>query len=1246
MADEVLIKVKIDDKGKIHQVFEDGKKASKGLDDVAKSSRTADRNLKGAAQASSNASKNFSKMAQGMGGIVVPAYAAFAAQLFALQAAFGFFKRAGDLQVLQAGQLAYASATGVAMKSLAGDIQAASGAQISFRDASQAAAIGTASGLSADQLTRLGAAAKDVSAVLGRDVTDSFNRLVRGVTKAEPELLDELGIILRLDTAGQNYADSLGKSKDSLNEFERSQAVTNEVLRQAEEKYQAILEATGGGAVNSFNKLGVALDNIVMKIQNFLLPVADAVARVLTDMPLLAGAGFALLASGPLKAVGFDLKEIGSNAKEAAEEARGSYTAMRDQIQAASMDLKDHKKNIQDMSAAMAQSQGAGASKTLQNAAVNPLTPQARANIEKGFKALDLTVEKSTIVQKGMFKGLSIEMVLSYRAALKQMGVAEKGAEANTKVTTMKIRSYWLATTAAVKTAGAAVAGFASKALSAAGWISLIATAGMAAANAFGWTKEMSDSEKFLESYTKKLKELNDEFQHFFAVQEVITRDQNLFTLGSSLGATASMTNQFDPKQEEAFINDVTSALNKQADARAHNQKMREDGTEVTYVNGVYGTITAIDNLVDVNGELTDSEQSAIELFRKQGSTLSMIQEKFGSTLSVTKKYNDLVQNNGSLTNKQTIEYFDLVESLGKTFGNMEKLESATEKSTTAFKASLGAMTPAEALLKDIGTETANLTESQKFLTNEDQEATKKVKDRINELTRLENVIKDLADAENTYAMQQVKGQQNRASIAGNRNKVEAEFLTLSQDVADIEDKITLNAAKQDNFANLKEVLNKTATRSEQQEYDLLVQQAILQKTLLKNAQDKVQRALDLYDINTKLFDLEDQSVEARLKGEQDILNFRKRQADIAQGFLTEDEADVKRKFKRKALERKRSGGPFGYLNEDKAAAEDAYNMEVELSAIRKKAIEAEREMKLEMITFEYDMLEFKMKVTALEREKLAIELKDKEHFAASTNAETLAKRMRQQITQLGVTEQAAKDLAKRQAAGKISDLGQNLDELIEAKNDLKDINVLTDGIAQSLETNLTSAFQGLIDGTKNFKQAFGQMAVAIIQDITAMLIKMMVMRLLMNSFGGMPIPGQTSAASQSAFMSQNAGPGIKFARDGMKPPIYAGQGYMPKYATGGIARGRDAGYPAVLHGTEAVIPMPHGSIPVEFRGPGGGTQVNNVTVNISTDGTTSTQSTGENNMEQLGSLVASAVQDELINQKRAGGILSPYGSA
>ena len=64
----------------------------------------------------------------------------------------------------------------------------------------------------------------------------------------------------------------------------------------------------------------------------------------------------------------------------------------------------------------------------------------------------------------------------------------------------------------------------------------------------------------------------------------------------------------------------------------------------------------------------------------------------------------------------------------------------------------------------------------------------------------------------------------------------------------------------------------------------------------------------------------------------------------------------------------------------------------------------------------------------------------------------------------------------------------------------------------------------------------------------------------------------------------------------------------------------------------------------------GGGTQQNNVTVNVSIDneGKGSSQVAGADNAQasQLGSLVAIAVQKELQNQKRAGGILSPHGVA
>ena len=101
-------------------------------------------------------------------------------------------------------------------------------------------------------------------------------------------------------------------------------------------------------------------------------------------------------------------------------------------------------------------------------------------------------------------------------------------------------------------------------------------------------------------------------------------------------------------------------------------------------------------------------------------------------------------------------------------------------------------------------------------------------------------------------------------------------------------------------------------------------------------------------------------------------------------------------------------------------------------------------------------------------------------------------------------------------------------------------------------------------------------------------------------------------------------------------------------YATGGIAKGSSAGYPAVLHGKEAVVPLPNGnSIPVELRD-GAGTNNISITVNMN-EGGTSTQQEGfgsEDQAAQLGKMLSAAVQQELQNQKRPGGILSPYGAA
>jgi hypothetical protein len=230
--DTVYIDIHTSDGGTMKRVAIDAKKLGIALDDVGgasgragKGAKNVDRNMKGLSKQSSNSTKNFSKMAQGMTGTLVPAYAVLAANVFALTAAFSFLKSAADFRVMQDAQVAFSGATGVGMQSLTRDVQAASGMMLEFKAASEAASIGIASGLGAGQIEELAAGAGNLSKILGRDVTDSFNRLIRGVTKAEPELLDELGITLRLADAQENYATSLNKSAKDLTNYEKKQAV-------------------------------------------------------------------------------------------------------------------------------------------------------------------------------------------------------------------------------------------------------------------------------------------------------------------------------------------------------------------------------------------------------------------------------------------------------------------------------------------------------------------------------------------------------------------------------------------------------------------------------------------------------------------------------------------------------------------------------------------------------------------------------------------------------------------------------------------------------------------------------------------------------------------------------------------------------------------------------------------------------------------------------------------------------------
>ena len=184
----------------------------------------------------------------------------------------------------------------------------------------------------------------------------------------------------------------------------------------------------------------------------------------------------------------------------------------------------------------------------------------------------------------------------------------------------------------------------------------------------------------------------------------------------------------------------------------------------------------------------------------------------------------------------------------------------------------------------------------------------------------------------------------------------------------------------------------------------------------------------------------------------------------------------------------------------------------------------------------------------------------------------------------------------------------------------------------------MTSAFDGLIQGTMNAKEAFANMAKSMLSMIAKVITELLVAKLLTAALGGTSFGGFLGIGARTGGVLEPKVRTGGVLSEGRK---------LPGYSAGGIARGKEAGYPAVLHGTEAVVPLPNGrSIPVEMQG---ANQMNNVTVNVSVDSNGNAQQGSQSNGKQgesLGAAIATAVQKELQNQKRSGGILNPYGVA
>lgn len=258
------------------------------------------------------AGRDFAKESRAIGGLVA-VYAQYAATVFAVEAAFRKLKDAADVENMTKAMDQMAASSGVALGSLSKQFVEATGHAISLKEGMEAVGKASSAGLSNKQILELADVAKKAAQYLGRDVNDSISRLSRGVSKLEPELLDELGIYTKLGPAVEKYAASLGKPVSALTELQRVQAFTTAVLKEGQEKYKDINLDT-----NPYDKLLASLNDLLQKGLNFINFFVKPIASLLSESPVALAGAVALLASSIL---GKFLPAFGELRKSARETA-------------------------------------------------------------------------------------------------------------------------------------------------------------------------------------------------------------------------------------------------------------------------------------------------------------------------------------------------------------------------------------------------------------------------------------------------------------------------------------------------------------------------------------------------------------------------------------------------------------------------------------------------------------------------------------------------------------------------------------------------------------------------------------------------------------------------------------------------------------------------------------------------------------------------------------------------------------
>jgi hypothetical protein len=1258
----------VGDDGTLKLLEQKTKKASKSMKELGGASQNTDRRIKGVTQQSSNATKNFSKQAQTMQGGIVAVYATIAAQVFAVSAAFQFLKDSFETRNLIQGQLAFGAVTGVAYKTMTADIQKATSGMIQFKEAAQAAAIGTAAGLSSGQMEAIGTAAKNTSLALGRDLTDSFNRLTRGITKAEPELLDELGIILRLEPAMKAYANSIGKSAKDLTQFEKSQAVANEVLSQAESKFGAITKVLDPSAF-ALAQFGKSFDDMMKGVKETVGDIAAVVLPFFSkNIYALVGA-LTLFLAPILKSILPDFAAMGQAASTNYKIAAAAAREAADEAARAKAAL----------SGALG---GEGPTTTSKSA-----NDYMEKNDIKGGKGLPVgQLSKQQIKMRraalkggyGFAKNMNKMELRDYRRFLTNQDIALNASLGKRQgfITRQAYRARAIyAGTAAfyakTQVGMVRVTAIAAKGMNAAmkmmGWIGIALMIFEAVKALYTWIKGVDEAaeaeKKLVEDITNRyggltveIKKMNDIAKMgllgFKGTIEQMGSAFQSVDLGKTMGQYGKALAITDSKGKAEAISKITGSL-KELSELTQEPKVLLELIKTMEAGGVIGQ-KQVDEVTKLTTEFGNASMSSKTFAENNKAVVNSLRNMagagaklFGSSVmeNMTKQVAGrkdmlskapLVQQRAS---ENVAEKTAAVDALGpaKDFRAMEaSLKDIgiikSQKEQIAFLKTYGmTIHAADRLLKKETSITAARDEAKLNLENAlkvQTDSTAEIKEARDALADEELILTNLTSLqERSVALQKEQIQ----------NKINAVGVGTGTTVADKNAKLDLK-----NTAAL------TAETDKKLKSDMAIEALRVAKgqdTATAEELKGLQLTVDLAAKNLELSTAQMKQLKIEVALKKLINGFTQETLEL--GEKHKANAQARALLEKKNAAAIRLAGTHAevrLLQEEKAnrmrtkADDDVakrVNLEDQLADLIKQQGYDEEDARKRKIAINaliaQELITEQMITDEINKQNGLNRSKERDRGIDSSRIKVQnmtggAPGMLPGFGMSNITPQARelnKILAKENLT--LADLDLEIHKekkqvILEQADAQAKMGIeleLANKTSDIMKQGFDSLFQSLLDGTQSFGDAMKGVMKQVLSDLAA---------------------AYMTAAAMTALRAMGL-PGLPAGRYGgiMSP---SGK----SFAYGGVASGPQSGYQATLHGNEAVIPLGNDkSIPVHLNG-GGGQNTVNVTVNMS-GGQGQTQTQGDGAMQGLGRSIGGLVQQHLQQEMRPGGLLNQQGT-